>query len=181
MMDFQEDIVAMNAAGGSAAAVENARRAIEAARKAGLPVVFVRVAFREGHIDIAASNKRLSALKQRGILVESAKGSQLVAAIGALPSDPVVTKRRFGSFSDTDLQAVLRALSVRKLVMAGISTSGVMLSTVRQAADADFEITVLKDACADGDKELHEVLMAKVFPAQAEVVTVDEFVSSLSG
>jgi len=53
------------------------------------------------------------------------------------------------------------------------------LQALRAAADLDFGITVLRDGCADGDPEVHRVLLEKVFPRQAEVVTVDEWVAGL--
>ena len=65
-------------------------------------------------------------------------------------------------------------------MLAGIATSGVVLSTLRQAADLDFQITVLADGCADADPEVHRVLTEKVFPRQADVVTVDAWTRTLS-
>jgi nicotinamidase-related amidase len=65
---------------------------------------------------------------------------------------------------------------VDSLVLTGIATSGVVLSTLRHAADLDFGLTVLRDGCADADREVHRVLLEKVFPRQADVVTVDEWV-----
>ncbi|HEY3883138.1 MAG TPA: isochorismatase family protein, partial [Trebonia sp.] len=65
------------------------------------------------------------------------------------------------------------------LVLAGISTSGVVLSTLRQAADLDYRLIVLEDACADRDDEVHRVLTGKVFPRQAVVTTADEWIAAL--
>ena len=62
-----------------------------------------------------------------------------------------------------------RARDVTGLVLGGIATSGVVLSTVREAADRDYELTVLEDLCLDGDDEVHRVLTQKVFPRQADV------------
>lgn len=64
-------------------------------------------------------------------------------------------------------------------MLAGIVTSGVVLSTVRHASDADFEITALSDACGDPDPEVHRVLVEKVLPTRAEVVTVAEQADTL--
>jgi nicotinamidase-related amidase len=74
---------------------------------------------------------------------------------------------------------VLRAGEIRNLVLTGIATSGVVLSTLRQAADLDFGLTVLADGCLDGDPEVHRVLTEKVFPRQADVVSVEEWVKTL--
>jgi nicotinamidase-related amidase len=80
-------------------------------------------------------------------------------------------------FSENQLQLILRARGVENLVFFGISTSGITLSTLRRASDLDYRCVVLKDACFDADQEVHRVLTEKVFPSQATVVTVDEFVA----
>jgi nicotinamidase-related amidase len=86
-----------------------------------------------------------------------------------------VTKRRVSAFTGSDLAVVLRALGAGTLVLAGIATSGVVLSTVREAADLDFRLTVLSDGCLDADPEVHRVLTEKVFPRQADVCTIAEW------
>ena len=69
------------------------------------------------------------------------------------PTEVIVTKRRVGVFSTTDLESVLRTRQVTCLVLLGIATSGVVLSMVRWAADADYALVVLEDCCADGDED----------------------------
>jgi len=85
-----------------------------------------------------------------------------------------------GSLCTTDLESILRAHQVTTLVLLGIATSGVVLSTVRWAADADYEILVLEDCCADADEEVHRVLMHKVFPRQALVVQSQDWLQVLA-
>ena len=74
---------------------------------------------------------------------------------------------------------LLRARGIDHLVLAGIATSGVVLSTLRQAADLDYRLTVLADGCLDGDPEVHRVLLHKVFPRQAEVTTIADWAAGL--
>ncbi|MGA2932584.1 MAG: isochorismatase family protein, partial [Acidimicrobiales bacterium] len=95
--------------------------------------------------------------------------------------DIVVTKRRVSAFAGSDLDVVLRARGARTLVLAGIATSGVVLSTLRQAADLDYGLVVLRDGCADADEEVHRVLLDKVFARQADVLTVDEWTDGIGG
>ena len=71
---------------------------------------------------------------------------------------------------------ILRAKDIKHLVLTGVATSGVVLSTVREAADKDYRLTVLADACADSDGEVHRVLTTKVFPRQADVISVDKWI-----
>ena len=92
-----------------------------------------------------------------------------------------MTKRRVSAFAGSDLDVVLRAGGIEELVLCGIATSGVVLSTLRQAADLDYRLTVLRDACADADAEVHRVLSEKVFPRQADVVDVADWAAGLGG
>jgi nicotinamidase-related amidase len=79
------------------------------------------------------------------------------------------------SFYPLFTQLGLRSFGIQHIVLTGIATSGVVLSTLREAADKDYRITVLADCCADGDEEVHRVLTTKVFPRQADVLTLAEW------
>lgn len=68
---------------------------------------------------------------------------------------------------------------VTSLILCGIATSGVVLSTVRWAADMDYDLVVVEDCCADGDDEVHRVLTRKVFPRQARVVSANAIIEDL--
>ncbi len=155
--------------------------ALRAARHHAVPVIFVRVALREGAPEVSARNQSFATLATSNVMSEAASSTQLHADMAPQPGEVVVTKRRVSAFSGSDLDVVLRAKNIDGLILAGIATSGVVLSTVRQAADLDFRLTVLRDACADADDEVHRVLMDKVFVRQAAVVTTDEWAASLDG
>jgi nicotinamidase-related amidase len=176
-MDFQHGIVERLTDPGVLAA---AGRAVTAARTRGVPVFFIRVAFRSGYPEVAAANQTFSALTARGDeMTEGHPATQIHTALEPRPDEPVVLKRRVSAFSGSDLEVLLRGVEATGLVLAGIATSGVVLSTLRQAADLDYRLTVLADACGDPDAQVHDVLMGKVFPRQARVVTTDEWVASL--
>jgi nicotinamidase-related amidase len=87
----------------------------------------------------------------------------------------LVTKKRISAFAGSDLPGVLSDRGIDHLVLGGIATSGVVLSTVRQAADLDYRLTVLRDLCLDVDDELHRVLCDKVFPRHGDVVDSTEW------
>jgi nicotinamidase-related amidase len=175
LMDLQRNIVERYP---SAVVLERAAAAADAARSAGIPVVHVRVAFREGAPEVADSNRRFAAAKARATGGEHAPEVQIADAVAPRPGEPVVVKRRVSAFAGSDLAVLLRALRAERLVLAGIATSGVVLSTCIEAADLDFDLVVLADACADLDPEVHRVLLEKVFPKQAAVLTVDEWAAS---
>ncbi len=92
-----------------------------------------------------------------------------------------MTKHRVGAFLGTDLDMILKAHRVETLILSGIATSGVVLSTVRHAADADYSLVVASDCCSDRDEELHRVLMDKVLSKQAAVVTAAEAARAFGG
>jgi nicotinamidase-related amidase len=92
----------------------------------------------------------------------------------------VVRKVRVGAFSTTDLDAQLRERGLDTLILAGISTSGVVLSTVRDASDRDYRVLVLRDVSADPQPDVHEFLTTRVFPNQAEVLTIGELEDRLA-
>ena len=154
--------------------------AADAARAAGVRVIYVVVSFRAGYPEVSPRNKSFSAIAGTGRFAAGDPGAQIHPAVAPQDGDVTVTKLRVSAFAGSDLEVVLRSGAVDRLVLAGIATSGVVLSTVRQAADLDYQLTVLADGCLDADAEVHRVLTEKVFPRQAEVTSVADWVASLS-
>ncbi|KNC46115.1 isochorismatase-family hydrolase [Thecamonas trahens ATCC 50062] len=184
LCDFQAGIIGSVLGEGEHEAVANGAKLLAKARAVGMPVFYVVVRFREGHPEVAASNKMFSGLaapKADGspntFLVESDPSAGIVDAVAPLPSEPVVVKRRVGAFSTTDLRTLLSAAGVDSLVLAGFSTSGVILSTVRAAADMDYRIVVAADACGDRSDTVHSVLCDSVFARQADVGVTDDVIA----
>lgn len=155
--------------------------AIAAARAASIPVIYVAIDFRPGYPEISPRNKTFSGIKQRQASLPAPQTAmEIHPAIAPQPADIVVTKRRVSAFSGSDLEVVLRAQDISHLVLCGIATSGVVLSTLREAADKDFQLTVLADCCVDNDEEVQRVLLSKVFPRQADVVQVEAWRAMLN-
>ncbi len=179
VMDFENDIVGSLAEDVRVPLLERAAAVIKEARQAKIPVIYVVVRFRDGYPEVNLQNKLFRALKESGRLREGTVGAEIDPKVAPLPGEVVVTKRRVGAFSSTDLETVLRAGNINTIVLSGIATSGVVLSTVRWAADKDYSIVILSDVCADRDPEVQRVLMDKVFPWQTTVVTSKEFLKAL--
>jgi nicotinamidase-related amidase len=149
----------------------------EKAEHAGLLVVLVRVAFRPGHPEISARNKTFSAAKAAASMVLGDPAVEPHPRLFRGNGEVVVGKKRVSAFTGSDLELVLRSRDVTSLVLGGVSTSGVVLSTVREAADRDYELTVLEDLCLDSDAEVHRVLTQKVFPRQADVTVAEQWLA----
>lgn len=156
------------------------QKAIEAARRHGIPVIYVRVAFSPGYPEASPNNKGFFAAAAHGGMTVTDFATQIHESVLPQADEPVVTKYRVSAFAGSNLEVILRSRQIDSLILTGISTSGVVLSTLREAADKDYILTVLSDACLDPDPEVHQVLTGKVFPRQAEVMTVDAWVESLA-
>ncbi len=128
---------------------------------------------------VPASNRTFSAAAAARMMHADDPGTQIDARLAPEDGDIVVRKVRVGPFSTTDLEHQLRDRGIDTLVLAGVSTSGVVLSTVRAAADLDYRILVVEDLCADPDAEVHRVLTEKVFARQAEVISLAGFIELL--
>jgi nicotinamidase-related amidase len=179
IMDVQQGVVERLSQPGL---LDRMTEALAAAREARLPVVFVRLAFRPGIPEISAANRTFSALAgtAEDRFGESSPATQIHPAVAPRPGEAIVVKKRVSAFTGSDLEVLLRSLNVTHLVLTGIATSGVVLSTLREAADRDYRLTVLADACADADEEVHRVLLGKVFPRQAAVRSVGQWAADLA-
>jgi nicotinamidase-related amidase len=177
-MDIQNYMVSHFA--GDLELIDRLKQAISSAREASIPIIYVVVKFRPGFPEFSSSNKIFSAHKLASLpLVENDSMTDISASVAPQPGDIIVTKRRVGAFSGSDLEIVLRSQGIGHLVLTGISTSGVVLSTLRAAADMDYQITVLSDCCFDRDGEIQRVLMEKVFPMQSDVITSKQWAQRL--
>ena len=166
VMDMQQEVTPI--LGDRASAFfERTAGVIAAARKARWPVLYVVVGFRPGYPEL----KTGTAMQERVAKMGGFIAPEVVPQLKPEPHEPVIVKKRVSAFSGSDLDVVLRAKGIDTLVLAGISTSGVVLSTVRQAGDLDFKMFVVRDCCADPDEEVHRMLMEKLFARQTTVVT----------
>ena len=171
VMDYQNGIVAR--VRDPDALLERVSAATETARGHDVVVAYVRVAFTDAdYVAVPETNKSFSALTSERLMHDDAPETQIHERVAPRAGDIVVRKVRVGAFSTTDLDAQLRARGITTLIIAGISTSGVVLSTIRDAADRDYRIYVLADATADPDHDVHATLIEKVFPRQAFVIGV---------
>jgi nicotinamidase-related amidase len=172
IMDYQPGILGRLPNGEEL--VGHARDVIAHARDRGVQVGFVRVAFTDAEMAaVPENNKGFSAVAAsagRGMHTDAPE-TAVHAGIAPEPDDIVVRKTRVGAFSTTDLDRQLRDRGIDTLILAGISTSGVVLSTVRDGADRDYRLYVLEDVTADPDPEIHDLLVRKVLPRQAYVIT----------
>ncbi len=177
VMDYQAGI--LGRLGDAEALLACAAEAIALVRGHGGQIGYVRVAFDDADYDAVPPHSRFASIGQE--MHSDSPATAVHDAVAPEPGDITVRKTRVGAFSTTDLDEQLRDRGITTLILAGISTSGVVLSTVRDAADRDYQILVLADACADPVPGVHDFLTEKIFPRQAHVITSAELKDVLSG
>lgn len=151
-------------------------KSVEKAHDADVPVFYIVVRFRDGYPELTPRNKAFSRINNADAESSMTEGNETTEpAIEPTDEDLVIGKKRVSAFAGSDLGMILRAQGITHLVLSGIATSGVVLSTLRYAADQDYELTALEDCCLDNDPEVHRVLTEKVFPRQATVTTSREW------
>jgi nicotinamidase-related amidase len=154
----------------------NAAKVVEAARKGGFHLFHVGIGFEPGYPEISPKNKRFVAVKERGVFLKGSDTAKFHSSVYKT-GDTVIYKHRYGAFTGNALEMILRAQDIETLVFFGLTTSGIVLSTLRLAYDLDFNCVVVKDACFDRDEEVHRVLTEKVFTDQGTVISSAEFVA----
>ena len=160
--------------------VDKTRDLQRAARNAGILVCYSATVFRPGYLEISDRNKTFSQRKNSGQEPVGDPVQLIHPSVRPMPGEVVVGKHRVNALFGTDLDMVLRSNNIETLVILGYATSGVVLSTVRYAADLDYRLLVVEDCCSDQDSEVHDFLTQRIFPRQTGVVGSEDVISALS-
>lgn len=179
--DFEEDIIGRLADDIKKPMLANAAAVIATAREVGAPVHHVRVAFSKGYPELPTDsrNKLFAGVRKAGKLVEG-PGTAIVPEVAPAGEERTFVKRRIGFHTTTDLPQVLTESKIEHVVLMGVSTSGVIMSSVRTFADADVVVTVVSDAVADyGSQAAQDAMLNEIFPRTAFVTTAKEVITSL--
>jgi biuret amidohydrolase len=155
-----------------------AGRLFARARARGLPLLRVRLALRADGADHGRNAPLFRRQTELGAWIDGTWGAEFHDALKPLPGEFVVTHGRNSAFYASRLQEHLDQLRPARLVVAGVSTTFAVESTVRDAVDRGFEVTVARDACATGDPAMHEASL-KALALLAEVAATDEILARL--
>jgi nicotinamidase-related amidase len=170
VIDLQKGIVGLPTAHPTGEVVSLARSLAEAFRSHRLPVVLVNV--NAGAPGRAEQGRRLTEFP--------AGWTELVAELNRQPEDHVVTKRTWGAFTGTDLEAYLRKQGVTQVVIAGVATSAGVESTARHAHELGFNVTLATDAMTDMNADAHANSITRIFPKLGETGTTRQIIDLLA-
>lgn len=176
LIDLQNGIVAMDVHPQPAhVVVARARTLADAFRAAQAPVVLVTVGnAADGKDTLAPRLDTPPATANRG-----SDWSEVVAELGARPSDLRIMKRQWGAFYGTDLDLQLRRRGIQTIVLAGISTNIGVESTARDAFERGYHQVFVTDAMASPSVQAHDGTLAFTFPRIGRLRTTDAVVRAL--
>ncbi|RVX40797.1 nicotinamidase-related amidase [Nonomuraea polychroma] len=181
VLDYQQGILAsLPGLANPDALLSRVAGAIADMRAHGATIAYVRVGFTEADwAAIPPANKTFSFIGQQHLMHHEEPDTAFHHQLAPEPGDITVRKTRYGALSTTDLDRQLRDRGIITLVIAGITTSGVVLSTVTDAADRDYQLYVLSDGVTDPDPQAHQNLMTSIFPRLAHIIDTAELRSLL--
>jgi nicotinamidase-related amidase len=178
-MDLQAGIVSVYTKEDQAEFLTRVSRLLDWARSRKIQIIHARVGFRPGLPEVSSNNSFFAAIKksvQHQKLFEGPTG-EIHPEVSPKQNDITIIKHRVSTFTGTDLDLILRANNIDTLILLGIATSGVVLSTALDASDADYQIVVVSDCCADLDRDLHTSIIEKLLPQRGRVVTSSDLIA----
>lgn len=169
VMHYQTDIVGLFPSV-APTLLANTRQLCDAARVQGVSVYFANLRFAPGYPEVSPLNKNGQGIKRLGRFVEDGTAPEL----DPQSSEPLIIAHRASVFYGTDLEVRLSAKGINSLIMVGIASTGVMLSSIAYASDADYRLFTVKDCCYDPDEVVHEHLFATAFESRTTVLSLGE-------
>lgn len=153
-LDLQKGVLDLVAASAPDSFMKSVTAAVSHARASKLPIIHIGLAFHPGHPEIPSHlgpNNAFGKAKGSDRFLKGTPDTEWPTEI-RLEDELTIIKHRVSAFKTNNLDTVLRSMGVRTVVLCGVSTSGVVLSTVLEAYDLDYDIVVLEDACFDPDE-----------------------------
>jgi ureidoacrylate peracid hydrolase len=150
-------------------------RLVQAARSAGVAVIYTRFVYRPDFADGGVMVKELiPALQTENSLADGSWDAEIVDELQPLKEDFVINKNRPSGFYATGMEPVLKGLGVENLVVCGVTTNCCVETTVRDASQRDYHTFVVADAVAEFDDERHRVALQSMAMLFADVVEVSD-------
>ncbi len=155
----------------AAAARDANARLADAARGAGVPVVFTNVAYKPDGSDGGVFYRKAPVLKA---FIQGSPLGAFPEGLEPLPGDRVVTKQYPSAFFGTALAETLHAEGIDTLLITGYSTSGCVRASALDAMQYGFVPLVVREACADRHPGPHEANLFDLQAKYAEVISEAE-------
>lgn len=139
--------------------ISKANQILSLARQNAWLTILVKVGFAKGYFEQPHHSPLFGRARELGALALDTEGTAFHPELDAQLADLVIVKPRVSAFYCTALDAALRANKVERLIVAGVSSSWAVQSTVRDAHDRDYQVVVVEDACAAATEQEHRSSM----------------------
>jgi nicotinamidase-related amidase len=155
--------------------IPNVQRLQECFRRHELEVIHTRIQSltRDGR-DRSQGHKRLKIHAPPG-----SREAEILDEVAPIGDEIVVNKTTSGVFSSTNFNYVLTNIGIRALYVVGVYTNECVETTVRDACDLGYFVTIVSDACATVTEELHEASLKTLRDRYARIVTTEEALADI--
>jgi nicotinamidase-related amidase len=169
-----------SAGGRSPAKGAGSAEVLAAARAAGITLIHVQNAWRDGHPDVNPHTPWQADAKAAGRSTEGTWGIEFIEPLAPIAGELVVRQRAVSGFAATELDRLLHIHDISTLVIAGIITNFAAEGTARDASDRGYRVIVLTDCCESVTDEMHTFSITQILPFIGEVATAADFKESVA-
>ncbi|WP_149243951.1 cysteine hydrolase [Dyadobacter sp. 32] len=186
LIEFQNDFTteggifhgAVNGVMNSNNMLQNTVDTVNAAREAGIQIVYVPISFTEDYHEVTATPYGiLKGVVDNGAFKKNTWGTEIAEILAPEKNDIIIEgKRSFCGFASTNLDFILRSTGAKNVVLAGFLTNCCVESTMRTAYDKGYNVISLTDCCASLSAEQHNNAIENDFPMFSQPMTHDQFI-----
>lgn len=166
-----------------ASTIPNIKRLVEAFRRVGRPVVYIKHVLEADYLDATFPYWRLPedpGPVAEQFIVEGTWGAEIVDELKPAPDEKVVVKKGFNGFHRTPLEAILRNMGVTTCVMTGVTTCVCVSTTTRGGVERNFRMIFVGDSTAEIHREWHQAELATMNWVYADVIATDQVLGMLA-
>jgi nicotinamidase-related amidase len=154
----------------------NVRRLQDGFRANGLEVIHTRIqSLTQDGRDRGPGHKRLGLHAAPG-----SKEAEFLPEVAPQGDEIIINKTASGVFNSTNIEYVLRNLSITGLFVTGVYSNECVSTAIRDACDLGFYVTLIQDGCATVTPELQSATIQTMKDRYARVVTTDEAIKELT-
>jgi len=142
--------------------IAKCNKTLKLARKKGVLIIWIKVAFSQGYPEIYASSPIFGGAKKHQALLKNSWGTELITELDYKESELIIYKNRISPFYATNLELILNSNKIQELYVAGVATQWAVEAAARDAHDRNFQVMVLQDLCASGEIDAHNATLKTI-------------------
>ncbi len=169
-------------------AIPNAKRVIDACRKAKIPIIYLKFLAGPKETLIWTWSPKLvpeekccwkNHKRYYPDIKKEAEVSDIIQEIYPEPGDPIAEKYGYSGFYDSNLENILRAHQIEYTIVFGALTPICVDDTISGAFERQFKVLAISDAMGTFDEEYHKNSLRRIAMKYGRVLTTDEFLDEL--